>query len=73
LAEERRALLHLLARVDLSNDQTVRFFVAEERILTFCLRLTDSRPNRFPSELLTGAFIRYQRFLICIRSQSRRQ
>jgi hypothetical protein len=31
LAPERRALLHLLARFDLSNAQAERFFVAEER------------------------------------------
>ncbi|HJQ95157.1 MAG TPA: AAA family ATPase, partial [Acidimicrobiia bacterium] len=31
LAEERRALLRLLARFDITNEQAVRFFVAEER------------------------------------------
>ncbi|MCI0633126.1 MAG: AAA family ATPase, partial [Actinobacteria bacterium] len=31
LAPERRALLHLLARFDISNDQAARFYVAEER------------------------------------------
>lgn len=31
LSPERRALLHLIARFDLSNAQAVRFYVAEER------------------------------------------